>query len=34
MAVFTWTSLVDNEGYSTSEYDPNAYPKVTVNLLA
>ncbi|MDY7040398.1 MAG: immune inhibitor A [Chloroflexota bacterium] len=28
----TWTSLEDNEGYSTYEYDPNAHPKVVENL--
>jgi hypothetical protein len=28
----TWTSLADNEGYSTSDYDPNAYPKAIENL--
>jgi hypothetical protein len=28
----TWTSLADNEGYSTDEYDPNAYPTVIANL--
>lgn len=29
---YTWTSLMDNEGYSTSDYDPNAHPKVIANL--
>jgi len=29
---YTWTSLEDNEGYSTYDYDPNAYPKVIENL--
>jgi hypothetical protein len=29
---YTWTSLSDNEGYSTSDYDPNAHPKVIENL--
>lgn len=28
----TWTSLADNEGYSTYDYDPNAHPKVIANL--
>ena len=28
----TWTSLADNEGYSTYDYDPNAYPTVIANL--
>ncbi len=28
----SWTSLVDNEGYSTSDYDPNAHPKVIANV--
>ena len=28
----TWTSLSDNEGYSTSDHDPNAHPKVIENL--
>ncbi|MBC7250293.1 MAG: immune inhibitor A [Anaerolineae bacterium] len=28
----TWTSLEDNEGYSTYDYDPNAHPKVVENL--
>jgi hypothetical protein len=28
----TWTSLADNEGYSTYDYDPNAYPKAIANL--
>ncbi len=28
----TWESLEDNEGYSTYEYDPNAYPTVIENL--
>ncbi|MGE5777116.1 MAG: hypothetical protein ACM33V_12910, partial [Chloroflexota bacterium] len=27
-----WTSLADNEGYSTDEFDPNAYPTVIANL--
>ena len=25
---YTWTSLEDNQGYSTSDHDPNAHPKV------
>lgn len=29
---YTWTSLSDNEGYSTDQYDPNAHPKVIANL--
>ncbi len=29
---YTWTSLADNEGYSTYDYDPNAYPKAIENL--
>jgi len=28
----TWTSLEDNEGYSTYDYDPNAHPKVVENV--
>ncbi len=28
----TWTSLADNEGYSTSDHDPDAYPTVVDNL--
>ncbi len=28
----TWTSLEDNEGFSTYDYDPNAHPKVVENL--
>lgn len=28
----TWTSLEDNEGYSTYDYDPNALPKAIENL--
>jgi hypothetical protein len=28
----TWTSLADNEGYATSDHDPNAYPKAIANL--
>lgn len=28
----TWTSLSDNEGYATSQYDPNAYPTVIANV--
>jgi hypothetical protein len=28
----TWTSLADNEGYSTDIYDPNAHPTVVANL--
>lgn len=28
----TWTSLSDNEDYSTSEFDPNAYPTVIENV--
>lgn len=28
----TWTSLEDNEGYSTYDYDPNAHPTVIANL--
>jgi bacillopeptidase F (M6 metalloprotease family) len=28
----TWTSLADNEGYATYDYDPNAYPKAIANL--
>jgi immune inhibitor A len=27
-----WTSLADNEGYSTTDYDPNAYPTVIENV--
>jgi hypothetical protein len=29
---YTWTSLEDNEGYSTYDYDPNAYPTAIANL--
>jgi len=29
---YTWTSLEDNEGYSTYDHDPNAHPKVVENL--
>ena len=29
---YTWTSLADNEGYSTYDHDPNALPKVVENL--
>jgi hypothetical protein len=28
----TWTSLSDNEGFSTSVHDPNAHPKIVANL--
>jgi len=28
----TWTSLADNEGLATDEYDPDAYPTVIANL--
>ena len=28
----TWTSLVDNEGYSTDVYDPSAHPTVVENV--
>ena len=28
----TWTSLADNEGYSTFDHDPDAHPKVVENL--
>lgn len=28
----TWTSLMDNEGYSTYDHDPSAHPKVVENL--
>lgn len=28
----TWASLMDNEGYSTTQYDPNAYPTVIENV--
>jgi len=28
----TWTSLADNEGYSTYDHDPSAHPKVVENL--
>jgi len=28
----TWTSLADNEGYATLDYDPDAYPKAIENL--
>jgi hypothetical protein len=27
-----WTSLADNEGHSTTDYDPNAYPTVIENV--
>jgi immune inhibitor A len=27
-----WVSLADNEGYSTTDYDPNAYPTVIANV--
>ncbi len=29
---YTWTSLMDNEGYSTYDYDPNAIPVAIENL--
>lgn len=29
---YTWTSLADNEGYSTYDYDPNAHPKIIANV--
>lgn len=29
---YTWTSLEDNQGYSTYDHDPNAHPKVVANL--
>ncbi|MBN2094402.1 MAG: immune inhibitor A, partial [Candidatus Zambryskibacteria bacterium] len=29
---YTWTSLVDNEGYSTYDHDPSAHPTVVANL--
>ena len=29
---YTWTSLVDNEGYSTYDHDPSAHPTVIANL--
>ena len=29
---YTWTSLQDNEGNATFDYDPNAHPKVIENL--
>jgi hypothetical protein len=29
---YTWTSLEDNEGYSTYDHDPAAHPKVLENL--
>jgi hypothetical protein len=29
---YTWTSLEDNQGYSTYDYDPNAHPKVVANV--
>ncbi|MGD8996827.1 MAG: immune inhibitor A [Anaerolineae bacterium] len=29
---YTWTSLEDNEGYSTYDYDPSAHPKVVENV--
>ncbi|MCA9978911.1 MAG: immune inhibitor A, partial [Anaerolineales bacterium] len=29
---YTWTSLEDNEEYSTYDYDPNAHPTVIANL--
>ena len=28
----TWTSLADNEGYATYDYDPDAHPKVIENV--
>jgi len=28
----TWTSLEDNEGFSTYDFDPNAYPTVIENI--
>ncbi|MGE5251486.1 MAG: peptidase M6 [Bacteroidota bacterium] len=29
---YTWVSLYDNEGYATTDHDPNAHPKVIANL--
>jgi hypothetical protein len=29
---YTWTSLSDSQGYSTSDHDPNAHPTVIANL--
>jgi hypothetical protein len=29
---YTWTSLEDNEGYSTFDHDPSAHPKVVESL--
>jgi hypothetical protein len=29
---YTWTSLADNEGYSTDIYDPSAHPTVVENV--
>jgi len=29
---YTWTSLEDNEGFSTYDHDPSAYPTVIENL--
>jgi immune inhibitor A len=29
---YNWTSLVDNEGYSTYDYDASAHPKVVANV--